>query len=231
MSISSERKQDSTADTDRIDALAAQIGAAMPELDPALQRAALTLLRLLALGEPVAVQRLADALALPAADLDETLERSPGVLRDDQRRIIGFMGLSVAPISEHRLHVERRSLWAWCAWDTLFLPELLGEAARVSSRCPSTGAAVSLSVTPDGPADLAPRETVVSFLVPEQQFDANVLQSFCHFVHFFASPDAAASWTAARPGTFSLSIDDAYRLGKLTNRASFGAALGESSTA
>ena len=71
---------------------------------------------------------------------------------------------------------------------------------------------------------------MVSFLVPEQQFDATVLQSFCHFVHFFASPDAAASWTAEHPGTFSLSIDDAYRLGKLTNRASFGAALGESST-
>jgi alkylmercury lyase len=231
MSISTERKQGITADTDRIDALAAQIGAAMPELDPALQRAALTLLRLLAVGEPVAVQRLADALALPAADLDETLERSPGVLRDDQRRIIGFMGLSVAPISEHRLHVERRSLWAWCAWDTLFLPELLGETARVSSRCPSSGAAISLSVTPDGPADLAPRETVVSFLVPERQFDANVLQSFCHFVHFFASPNAAASWTAEHPGTFSLSIDDAYRLGKLTNRASLGTALGESSPA
>ena len=115
----SDRKEDGTADTDRIEALAAQIAAAMPELDPALQRAALTLLRLLALGEPVAVQRLADALALPAADLDETLERSPGVLRDDQRRIIGFVGLSVAPISQHRLHIERRSLWAWCAWDTV----------------------------------------------------------------------------------------------------------------
>ena len=231
MSGSGDTKQDGMADTDRIDALAAQIAAAMPDVDPALQQAALTLLRLLAKGEPVGVRRLADALGLPAAYLDETLERSPGVLRDDQRRIIGFMGLSVAPISEHRLHVERRSLWAWCAWDTLFLPELLGETARVSSRCPSTGAAISLSVTPDGPADPAPRETVASFLVPEQQFDANVLQSFCHFVHFFASPDAAASWIAEHPGTFSLSIDDAYRLGKLTNRASFGAALGESSIA
>src|SRR6516165_5694372 len=95
MSGSGDTKQDVMADTDRIDALAAQIAAAMPDLDPALQQAALTLLRLLALGEPVAVQRLADALGLPAAYLDETLERSPGVLRDDQRRIIGFMGLSV----------------------------------------------------------------------------------------------------------------------------------------
>jgi alkylmercury lyase len=122
-------------------------------------------------------------------------------------------------------------LSAWCAWDTLFLPELLGETARVTSRCPRTGREISLTVTPDGPADLAPPETVISFLVPETRFDANVIQSFCHFVHFFVSPAAVASWTAEHPGTFPLSVDDAYRLGKLTNRATFGAALGAPNTA
>jgi len=214
-----------------IDALAAQVAAAIPDLDPPLQKAALTLLRLLAQGEPVDVQLLSDALALLAADLDETLERTPGVFRDDQRRVIGFMGLSVVEISDHRIHIDGRPLWAWCAWDTLFLPELLGQPARVDSRCPSTGKPISLTVTPAGIAYPAPPETVVSFLVPETQFDADVVQSFCHFVHFFASPDAAASWTAQHPGTFPLSVEDAFRLGQLTNRAAFGAALGATSTA
>ena len=231
MSVPADRQEDGTGDADRIDALAAQIAAAMPDLDPPLQEAALILLHLLAEGEPVEVQRLAHALALPAAYVDETLERSPGVFRDDHGRIVGFMGLSVAPISDHRLQIDGRSLWAWCAWDTLFLPELLDETSRVSSRCPSTGAGISLTVTPNGPVDLAPPEMVVSFLAPEQRFDANVLQSFCHFVHFFASPDAVASWTAEHPGTFPLSIDDAYRLGQLTNRATFGAALDTTSAA
>ena len=70
----------------------------------------------------------------------------------------------------------------------------------------------------------------MSFLVPEQKFEANVLQRFCQFVHFSASPDAAASWTAGHTGTFQLSIDDAYRLGRLTNRATPGAALDAPST-
>jgi hypothetical protein len=48
----------------------------------------------------------------------------------------------------------------------------VSETARISSRCPSTGTAISLTVTPNGPADVSPRETVVSFLVPVQQFDA-----------------------------------------------------------
>ena len=216
---------------DHIDTLAAQITAATPRLEPRLQRAALTLLRLLAHGEPLDVRRLSEALALPTAYVDETLDRSPGVLRDDHRRVIGFMGLSITQISDHRIHIDGRALSAWCAWDTLFLPELLDETARVASRCPRTGRGISLTVTPDGPADLAPAETVISFLVPETQFDANVMQSFCHFVHFFVSPAAAASWTAEHPGTFPLSIDDAYHLGQLTNRATFGVALDARSTA
>ena len=231
MNVSADSQEDCVGETDRIQVLAAQIAAAMPDLDLSLQQAALTLLRLLAQGEPVDVQCLSEAVGLPAAYVDQTLERSPGVFRDDRHRVVGFMGLSVIEISDHRIHIGGRSLWAWCAWDTLFLPELLGETSRVSSRCPSTGAGISLTVTPNGPVDLAPPEMVVSFLAPEQRFDANVLQSFCHFVHFFASPDAVASWTAEHPGTFPLSIDDAYRLGQLTNRATFGAALDTTSAA
>jgi alkylmercury lyase len=185
-----------------------------------LQHAAVTLLRLLAQGEPVDVRDLSEALALPTAYVEETLDRSPGVLRDDHSRVIGFMGLSVVEISDHRINIGGQALSAWCAWDTLFLPELLGETAHVTSRCPRTSKAISLTVTHEGPAELAPPETVISFLVPETQFDANVIQSFCQFVHFFVSPAAAASWTAEHPGTFPLSLDDAFRLGSQTARPS-----------
>ncbi len=57
-------------DNDRIETLAAQYTAAMPDLDPPLQRAALVLLRLLAQGEPVEVQRLADTSGLPTDYLE-----------------------------------------------------------------------------------------------------------------------------------------------------------------
>jgi hypothetical protein len=51
------------------------------------------------------------------------------------------------------------------------------------------------------------------------------VRDLCHFVHFFASPEDRARWTAEHPGTFLLSVEGAYRLGELTNRAAFGAAL------
>jgi alkylmercury lyase len=162
---------------------------------------------------------------LPEAQITDALDRLPGVFRDAEQRVVGFMGLTVIEMGQHRIHLDGRALSAWCAWDTLFLPELLGETVSVTSRSPASDAAISLTVTPSGPTDLQPPDTVVSFLLPETDFDADVIQRFCHFVNFFASPDDSERWTHEHPGTFLLSVDDAYRLGQLTNHAVFGAVL------
>ena len=66
---------------------------------------------------------------------------------------------------------------------------------------------------------------VLSFLAPERPFDADVVRSFCHFVHFFGSAHAAPEWTAEHPGRLAVSVDDSFRLGQRTNAAAFGAAL------
>ena len=208
-----------------IDALADKLMAAMPRLDATERWITLTLIRELALGAPVTVSGLATAAELSEAPVTDALDRLPGVFRDDQQRVVGFMGLTVVEMGHHRIHLDGRPLSAWCAWDTLFLPELLGETAYVTSRSPASDAEISLTVTPTGPIDIRPPDTVVSFLLPETEFDADVIQRFCHFVHFFASPGDGERWTAQHPGTFLLSVDDAYSLGQLTNRAAFGPVL------
>ena len=45
--------------------------------------------------------------------------------------------------------------YAWCAWDTLFLPARLGQAARVTSACPVTGELITLTVTPEGLTEIS----------------------------------------------------------------------------
>jgi hypothetical protein len=82
-----------------------------------------------------------------------------------------------------------------------------------------------LTVTPTGLSDVRPAEAIVSFLLPEVEFDASVIERFCHFVHFFASRSAGEQWTSEHPGTFLLSVEDSYRLGELTNGAVWGSAL------
>jgi alkylmercury lyase len=208
-----------------IERLADALIGAVPKLDRGEQTMALALLRLLAKGAPVSDQALAAASGASEEKSRDALASWPGVFRDEDGRVVGFMGLSMVEFGEHRIEVGGRTLTAWCAWDTLFLPELLGETARVRSRCPVTGEQISLTVGSDGPSELRPTGTVLSFLAPERPFDADVLRSFCHFVHFFASKEASLAWIAGHPGTFTLSLEQGFRLGRRTNQASFGGAL------
>ena len=47
-----------------------------------------------------------------------------------------------------RFEVDGHTLSTWCAWDTLFIPEILGCSARVTSADPENGETVHLVVTP-----------------------------------------------------------------------------------
>src|SRR6059036_1608131 len=120
----------------RVEELAQAIGAARPALDPEEERLALALYRLLAEGEPVSVTALADRFDRSHELAERSLDSWPGVFRDDEQRVVGFDGLALGETA-HRFRVDSRDLYAWCAWDTLFLPELLDRVAQVESRCPT----------------------------------------------------------------------------------------------
>jgi len=205
-----------------LDELAGAIAAALPDLDPAGQRLAITLYRLLAAGRPVAAADLAAAAGFPGPAVAETLGSWPAVFTDGQGRVTGFWGLAISELSPaHRYQSGGQVLYAWCAWDTLFLPGRLGRAARVTSACPVTGEPIELTVTPAGVTETSHPEAVVSFLRPDGPFDAGVIESFCHFVHFFARRQAGEQWTAGHPGTFLLTLGEAADLASQGNRRMF----------
>ena len=181
-----------------------------PRLDDRGRSIALAVYRELARGAPVEHEQLALRSGLPRQELDMALRAWPGVFFDDEQRIIGFWGLTIKPMP-HRLRLAGRELYAWCAWDTLFLPGLIGGPARVESNCHATGQAIALTVNAheaqaDGPAP------VLSFLIPDAAgVSTNVVSSFCHHVHFFVansgsddSVKAIQAWYAktfgAKPG-------------------------------
>jgi len=63
--------------------------------------------------------------------------------------VTGFWGLSLHETT-HCLEVSGKTLYGWCAWDTLFIPELLGSTARIISICPVTGKEIQLTVSSTG---------------------------------------------------------------------------------
>lgn len=175
---------------------------------------ALALLDELAKGEPVSAARLARAVNRDEAELAVTLDRWPNVQRDRHARVVAFGGLSVTP-TQHRFEIAGRQLYTWCAWDTLFLPALLGQAARVEATCPVTATEVRLTVGPDGVQAADPASLQVSFPAPASTVTSDITASFCCHVHFLAGQDAADAWLADNQGALTLSLEDALELGRL----------------
>ncbi|MGH8724288.1 MAG: organomercurial lyase [Burkholderiales bacterium] len=196
-----------------------------PALDEADQRLSLAIYRKLARGAPVDLNDLFSELGIDAAEGVRRMQPWPGVYYDSEQRVIGYWGLSLAPM-RHRLRVGARELYAWCAWDTLFLPAVLGTRLGVASSCQATGEAVRLAVDATGVESAEPPGVAVSFVVPDSEaVRADVITSFCHYVHFFASEKAAAPWLEKRREAFLLSLRDAFEVGRLLNRRRYGTAL------
>jgi hypothetical protein len=170
------------------------------------------------------VKRRAD---IKLRDIEEKI-RALQAMRRALRRLVsqcdGKLPASECPILES-LNVGAQ-LYTWCAWDTLFLPELLEKSARVESVCDATGKPVRLSVSPKRVESADPGSVCISLSHAGQlALPTRHLQNFCHYIHFFRSRKDAEVWTAKTPGTFILSLDEATELARRKNQLQFGALL------
>lgn len=168
--------------------------------------------RLLAQGQPVSIDQLALTLNLPYDQVTALLHQSPHIEYDELGNIVGA-GLSLVP-TPHRFQVNGHDLFTWCAMDTLFFPMILQQTAQVASQCPVTQEWVKLTVTPERIEHLEPPSAMVSVVIPEEAC-CNIRSDFCNHVHFFSSPEAAATWQTTHPGVVILPVAEAYRVGHL----------------
>jgi alkylmercury lyase len=196
-----------------------------PELDDAKREVALATYRQLAHGKPVPLREIAIEAGVGDDEVSRILADWIGVYRDREESVIGFWGLAI-PEMKHRFEVDGVRLHTWCAWDTLFLSELLGKTARVESSCEMSGEVVRLTVSPAGVEFAEPVPLVISFLDPvASRFQLNIVQNFCHYIHFFRTSADGEAWTTQNPGTFLLTLDEAAELARIKNEAQFGGLL------
>jgi alkylmercury lyase len=80
-------------------------------------------------------------------------------------------------------------------------------------------------VTPTGLRDVRPATAVVSMLLPRGPFSHDVVEMFCHFVHFFASEETGRRWIEEHPGAFLLSAAQAFEVARHSWPALFDAAV------
>jgi alkylmercury lyase len=185
------------------------------------QEFALHLFRLLARGRPVRREELAASLNRSSAEVWETVKSWPRLIQlDEERRIVSFGGLTLEP-TRHTMSIDGNTLYAWCAWDTLFIPEILSKTVDVASTCPQTGQLISLTVSPTRVRADKPG-IVLSLPNPGlAAMEANARASFCEYVFFFESLRAGTAWIGDQIHLTFVSLDDAFALGRRKNAMQF----------
>ena len=194
---------------------------------PTAQRIGLQVYRLLADGRALSVAEIAGASGTTAGAVRAALRATSEAATqlDDDGRIVGYAGLTLIP-TRHRLTVDDKTLYTWCAFDSLFVPELLAKLVQVASDCPATGAEIRLAIAPERLEGVEPASAVVSFVTPSKaRCEADIRGAFCRHVNFFATREAATAWQSDHGDASVFAIEQAYELAALRNRVAFGDAL------
>ena len=187
--------------------------AAMRRVDSDELRLVTAVYRHLLRGRPADVAAVASDAGWEPDAAEDRLATLPAVFWNADGEIVGFWGLSSEPMS---IRVESAAGWAslWCALDPLFILPLLETAGTVTARCPTTGATITVRVTPNAVEAVEPVDPAMSLLMLEDGLSDNVQDVFCHSVLFFVDREAAETWTAEHPGTFVVSLAEAADLGR-----------------
>jgi hypothetical protein len=128
----------------KLETWAGALASAVPALDAEGRRIAIQIYHLLARGAPVSTPEIAEAAGAPADRVEECLRSWPLVLRDPDDRVVGFWGLHVDHIEPtHAMEVDGTTVCGWCAWDTLFVTEILGRETHVESTDPQDGSGIA----------------------------------------------------------------------------------------
>jgi alkylmercury lyase len=189
---------------------------------PDVSRLTVRLWREIAKGSPVSLQRvekIASTLDIEQQTAREVLDKM--CEQDGDGNVVGIAGLSQNQ-HPHRFTVNGIRLATWCAWDALFLPIMLQQAAKVTSQCPATGEIIRLTITPEGVTSYQPASAVISIVIPQPRTSGlesveEIWMTFCHHIHFFASLKAAQEWVATQEQEIAiLTIEEAFELGRLT---------------
>jgi alkylmercury lyase len=165
-------------------------------------------LQLLARGKPVDISQIATTTGLTPSRIRRLL-RVGGAEMDEDGLLVG-MGLTIRE-TPHRFEIGGRTLYTWCALDTLMFPAVVGRAL-VESPCQATGTPVRVEVSAAGVERVEPAEAVVSLVRPRA--GESIRSSFCNDVHFFRSAPAAVPWLGRHPGAIVLPVVEAFEVGR-----------------
>jgi alkylmercury lyase len=172
-------------------------------------------LQLLAEGNPVSPESLAEAWDMPLEQVNAIFEQAgaQGTLQlDDAGNLVGSF-LSLIP-TNHKFRVEGKTLYAWCSYDAIYLPGVIGKQAEIESIDPYSGEPIQVKISLDGEIDLKPEGVVVTVVGIDADSTGGAESPRCSQMHFFQSYENAKKWSSAYADVSILTVHQAFELAR-----------------
>jgi len=172
-------------------------------------------LQLLSRGEPVSPDRLAEAWDMPLEQVRAIFEQASalGTLQlDDSGNMVGS-AISLVP-TDHRFKIKGNTLYAWCAYDAIYAPGVIGINAVVESFDPLSNESIRLEVSPEGVMESEPEGITVTVVGMEADARGGAESPRCNQMHFFVSEENARKWSVDYPDVSIMTVDQVFDLAK-----------------
>lgn len=169
-------------------------------------------------GFPVPLAKIVEQLHLPEEQAIELLDALDYVEQNQNNEIIAYRGVTLSS-AKHTLVTAESTVYTWCAFDTLFLLDLIDEPAHIHSTCATCNKKLMLKPSMLDGSKFENSSVVMSFLVPEPSaYQESLRASFCCKVHFFCNLNCGQQWSSLQSNIELFSIDDSLTIARERNR-------------
>lgn len=176
-------------------------------------RVTIRTIQALAKGEPVSLDELARIWEMPLEQVQSVVDGAVAAGRvevDSHGRLVGGV-LSLTP-TDHRISMDDKQLYAWCAYDAICTPGIVGKPAQIESQDPVTGATLKMTITPAGVENVRPSGAVVSIVGVETDMKGGPKSPRCSQMLFFESRESANQWLQGRTDVSILTVKEAFEV-------------------
>jgi alkylmercury lyase len=178
-------------------------------------RVTIKTIQALSRGNPVPPEQLAEIWEMPIEHVSSILERASvnGQAQvDAQGNLIGGV-LSLVPTT-NRIAFDGDELYAWCAYDAIYAPGVVGKTANIVSEDPLTREPIKVTISPSGVQNVQPAGAVVSVVNANTDFRAGPTSPRCSLQLFFSSRDSATRWLGDRTDVIILSVEEVFEIAR-----------------
>jgi len=178
-------------------------------------RVTIKTIQALAKGKPVSLAQLANIWDMPLEQVQAILEQAEenGRVEINGRGDLVGAVLSLNP-TQHQISMDNKRIYAWCAYDAMYAPGVVGKPAQIFSKDPVTKKTIQISITPTGVETVQPESAVVSVVGAGGDMRAGPESSRCTHMLFFESRESAEQWKQDLTGVYILTVEEVFELSK-----------------